>query len=352
MKSANNERGTILVFVTLMIVLLLIMVGMGLDTGHLVYIRSQAQPAVDAAALAAASAVPTGNPAEVNNRVAAFNTSNSYLNSTKNQIGSANITYVNYDSVSNSFTALGSIAGANGVRVALEATNPYGGSPNTAMKSPLFLTPLFNLFGIPTEKTTDVNVSAVAVVRAGPDLPIAMEDNICGTKVGETYPTVESVKLLQSNAKDETSGYTTYYIHNASKTEIYNLLQGGLSCASSPPVGVGFCTELNNGQISSIYSDFEAVFLAGKTESPPRCYFIPVVATGTTFNQCSNILQFARFCPKPGDDGFGLGKTKSADGKGYDKYLYGDITCGANPYNSPWAKCQIPVLVRDKPSGM
>jgi Flp pilus assembly protein TadG len=83
MKAANNERGTILVFVTLMIVLLLIMVGMGLDTGHLVYIRSQAQPAVDAAALAAASAVPTGNPAEVNNRVAAFNTSNSYLNSTK-----------------------------------------------------------------------------------------------------------------------------------------------------------------------------------------------------------------------------------------------------------------------------
>jgi hypothetical protein len=47
-----------------------------------------------------------------------------------------------------------------------------------------------------------------------------------------------------------------------------------------------------------------------------------------------------------------LGKTKSADGKGYDKYLYGDITCGATRYNSLWAKCQIPVLVRDKPSGM
>jgi hypothetical protein len=302
--------------------------------------------------LAAASAVPTGNQAEVNNRVAAFNTSNNYLNSLNNQIGSLNITYVNYDSATNSFTALGStIAGANGVRVALEATNPYGGSPNTAMKSPLFLTPLFNLFGIATAKTADVNVSAVAVVRAAPDLPIAMEEGLCGTKVGQSYST-QQVKLLQANSSDETSGYTTYYITNASKTEVYNLLQGGLTCQGAPSVGVNFCTELNNGQIASIYSDFEAVFLAGKTESPPRCYFIPVVATGTTFNQCSNILQFAKFCPKEGDDGFGLGKTKSADGKGYDKYIYGDITCGANPYNSPWAKCQIPALVRDKPSGM
>ncbi len=352
MNTANNQRGSVLVFVTLMIVLLLIMVGMGLDTGHLAYIRSQGQPAVDAAALAAASAVPTQNTAEVNNRVAAFNATNDYLNSPNNQIGSANITYVNYNSATNTFTAQGSnILGANGVRVALETTNPYGGSPNTQMKSPLFLTPLFNLFGIASAKNANVSVSAVAVVRAAPDLPIAMEEALCGTKVGGVYPTIP-VKLLQANSADETSGYTTFYINAASKTQIYNLLQGGLTCAGAPSVGVGFCTELNNGQISSIYSDFEAVFLAGKTEVPPRCYFIPVVATGVTYNQCSNILQFAQFCPKQGDDGFGLGKTKSADGKGYDKYLFGDITCGANAYESPWAKCQIPVLIRDKPSGM
>ena len=54
MQPLKNEQGYALVFMTLMIVLLLIMVGMGLDTGHLAYIRSQGQPAVDAAALAAA----------------------------------------------------------------------------------------------------------------------------------------------------------------------------------------------------------------------------------------------------------------------------------------------------------
>jgi len=55
MRGVRNEQGFALVFATLMIVLLLVMVGMGLDTGHLVYVRSQGQPAVDSAALAAAS---------------------------------------------------------------------------------------------------------------------------------------------------------------------------------------------------------------------------------------------------------------------------------------------------------
>src|SRR6266508_3726477 len=126
MTSAKNERGAVLVFVTLMIVLLMIMVGMGLDTGHLAYIRSQGQPAVDAAALAAASAIHTGETAQVENRAKAFNSTNNYLNSPNNLIDSANITYVNYDAATNTFTSQGTtLAGANGVRVALETSNPY-----------------------------------------------------------------------------------------------------------------------------------------------------------------------------------------------------------------------------------
>ena len=71
---------------------------------------------------------------------------------------------------------------------------------------------------------------------------------------------------------------------------------GSIGCSGAASVGIGFCTELNNGQISTIYSDFEKVFLAGKTEG--RCYLIPVVATGVTYNQCSNIVDFAQFCQK------------------------------------------------------
>ena len=350
MKTAGDERGSVLVFITLMIVVLTIMVGMGLDTGHLAYIRSQAQPAVDAAALAAASAIHTGDTTQVENRAKAFNAVNNYLNSPNNQIGSTNITYVNYSATTNTFTSLGTtLAGANGVRVALEATNPYGGAGGTALKSPLFLTPLFNLIGIPTEKTTNVSVSAVAIVKSVPDLPIAMEQALCGVKNGAGQYEQQPVKLLQSNAADETSGYTTFYINNASKDQIHNLLMGSLTCASSASVGKGFCTELNNGQISTIYDSFEQVFLKGKTEG--RCHLIPVVATGVTYNQCSEILDFAKFCPKQ-DAGYGVGKTKSADGKGFDKYIIGDITCGADLSNAPWAKCHVTTLVRDAKSGM
>jgi Flp pilus assembly protein TadG len=355
MTSAKNQKGTVLVFVTLMIVLLMIMVGMGLDTGHLAYIRSQGQPAVDAAALAAASAIYTGDTAQAENRAKAFNSTNNYLDSPNNLIDSANLTYINYNASTNTFTSLGTtIAGANGVRVALETTNPYGGAGGTAMKSPLFLTPLFNLFGIPTAKTTNVSVSAVAIVKSAPDLPIAMEQTLCGTKdANGQYQKIEA-KLLQSNTADETSGYTTFYINNASKTTIYELLMGSLSCSGAASVGIGFCTELNNGQISTIYDDFNSVFLKGKTED--RSYLIPVVATGVTYNQCSNILDFARFWPKqsetPDDPGWGIGKTKSADGQGWDKYITGYVKCGADPNDAPWAKCHVTSLVRDAKSGM
>src|SRR4029434_3117778 len=147
MQPLKNEQGYALVFMTLMIVLLLIMVGMGLDTGHLAYIRSQGQPAVDAAALAAAMAIPTGLPAKVGSRAAEFNHvkgtndgGNNYLDSPNNQIGANNVTLINYDQSRNppivaaSGVSSTSTGDANGVRVALEDSNPYGGSVGAPMK--------------------------------------------------------------------------------------------------------------------------------------------------------------------------------------------------------------------------
>src|ERR671910_3604062 len=145
MQAVKNERGYALIFVTLMIVLLLVMVGMALDSGHLAYIRSQGQPAVDAAALAAASAIPSGRWSTVTDRAAKFNpggtnpgTGNNYLNSPDNEISQQNVTLVKYDNATGEFTTSGvNITNANGARVALENTNPYGGSAAKAMESPL-----------------------------------------------------------------------------------------------------------------------------------------------------------------------------------------------------------------------
>jgi uncharacterized membrane protein len=92
MSSMSNDKGSVLVFVTLMIVLLMIMVGMGLDTGQLTYTRATGQTAVDAAALSAVSAIPTRNLGEVQARATAFATENTHLDSNNNPIKGTNVT--------------------------------------------------------------------------------------------------------------------------------------------------------------------------------------------------------------------------------------------------------------------
>jgi hypothetical protein len=200
MTTLSNQNGTVLVFITLMIVRLLIMVGMGLDTGHLAYVRSQGQPAVDAATLAAASAIPTGLPSKVYARVQQLNYDsgtnaggNNYLDSPNNLIDADldspnnlidadNVTLINYDAARDpqiqpaAGTSSTSVGDANGVRVALESTNPYGGNPGTSMKSPLFLTPLLKLFGYTASATQNVSVSAVAVIKGFPVCRLRLPD--------------------------------------------------------------------------------------------------------------------------------------------------------------------------------
>jgi uncharacterized membrane protein len=174
MQFVRNERGSVLVLATLMIVLLLIIVGVGLDTGHLAYVRSQGQPAVDAAALAAAAAIPSLNVTTVMDQATKFNPGgtnpgpgNNYVSSPTNKITDASVTFVKYDPTTHTINTSGiTVSDANGVRVALENTNPYGGTTEAAMKSKLFLTPLFNLFGQTTSTLADVSVSAVGVIRA------------------------------------------------------------------------------------------------------------------------------------------------------------------------------------------
>src|SRR5439155_13944261 len=103
MQFIKNERGSILVFVTLITVLLLVMVGMGLDTGQLTYVRSQGQAAVDAAALAAVSGLRMST-AQIASRAAVFNPKNNFVGSGANQIGASNVSYVKYDFATNQIT--------------------------------------------------------------------------------------------------------------------------------------------------------------------------------------------------------------------------------------------------------
>jgi Putative Flp pilus-assembly TadE/G-like len=346
MQSVKNERGSVLIFATLIIVLLLIMVGMGLDTGHLAYVRSQGQPAVDSAALAAASAIPSGDMIKVTDQAAKFNpgaignpgAGNDYVSSSNpsNKIGPNNVTLVKYSNVTGTFITSGvSIdpkaplsVRANGVRVALENNNPHGGTAGAAMKSPLFLTPLFNLFGQTTSNTADVSTSAVAVIRALPGLPIVVVKDLCdkGTVLLD----------FQSGGKS-TAGWETYYIENASTDQVRALWEALPFCSGQPIVDVGYCGNIANGVNETIVNGhLKPKFKA----EPDRCYLIPVIKNGGNFTQCQTITDWASFCPDKIDPFPTTGTLK------------GTITCGQTTYDSRDTKCYVPFLMRDAKSGM
>jgi len=343
MQSIKNERGAVIVFVTLIIVLLLVMVGMGLDTGHLAYVRSQGQPAVDAAALAAASAIPSGNKPTVEDQAAQFNSGattpgpgNNYVDSPNNQIRRKNVTLIHYDPATRTITPASGVAGAsvgnaNGARVALENSNPYGGTPGTAMTAPLFLTPLLNLLGMTTPGTANVSVSAVAVIQALPGLPIVVTNSLCGTNATLDF---------QSGG---TAGWETYYIDNASTDQVRNLWDALPFCSGQPLVDIGYCGNVANGVNNTIVNaTLKPMFQA----DPKACYLIPVVKAGGNINQCRTITDWASFCPdcKPNGD-----CTDAFAGNGQ---LHGTVTCGQSIWTSRDTKCYVPSLVRDTISGM
>jgi hypothetical protein len=200
------------------------------------------------------------------------------------------------------------------------------------MISRVFLMPLLNLFGDNVNDTAQLNVSAVAVIKAAPGLPIAIEEARC------SQPNPQ--KLLQSSSQTDNSGYTTYWINNASATQIRDLLKNAKTCGGGvPAVGFGFPTNLNNGQISGVYSDFDDVF----KNNPSQCYLIPVVRNGSNWNQTEGIIDFAKFCPDA---------KNPVVKNGSDKYIYGTVTCGQNPYSTTNVSCYVPTLVRDVKSGM
>jgi Flp pilus assembly protein TadG len=336
MRRLHNEQGSVLVFITLMIVLLLIMVGMGLDTGQFSYTRSQGQAAVDAAALAAVSGLPIGD-SEVRERVKAFNSKNDYVQSAANPLGNANITYVQYNTATGVISPLPDIAGANGVRVALEDTNPHtGATTGTGISTPAFLTPLMRLLGQSAPSSVDVSVSAVAALSAIPGIPIAIYQSICN---GSNM--VKDVDLLQSSTKTDNSCYTTYTQDPSSAKAVKAMFDENQTCsglaASSTHIGVGTQIYLNNGQIASTYDPASDLFMK---EQKDRCWMVPVVKDGITCNRTDAIVDWASICPTD------VQKSKSP------KYIRVNLTCNQSLFRTDSNLCFSARLLRDTKSGM
>lgn len=344
MRSVKNEKGAVLVFVTLMIVLLMIMVGMGLDTGQLAYTRSQGQAAVDAAALSAVSGLPAG-AAQVTERVKAFNSSNTYLSSPNNAIdASKNLTYVNYDSATGTITDLPNISGANGVRVALEKTNPYTAvAAGTAMKSPVFLTPLMKLFGQSAPGTVDVSVSAVAALHAVPSIPIAIMQSLCNNNnVNDATP--NPYPLRQTNAIVDNSCWTTYTDNPPSANRVQSLFDASDGCSGLPKNSAALIPgvteiELDNGQQASTYDAAAGLFLDPANSN--AWWYVPIVPTATKCNAQDTFLGWAKI------------QVSAVQKQGSPKYIQANVACGQDDlWNTKNSLCFSSRLLRDTKSGM
>ena len=334
MSSLRNDKGSVLVFMTLMIVLLMIMVGMGLDTGQLTYSRSMGQAAVDASALSAVSALPSRNAGQVQARAAAFNSKNDYIGSPTNTIGSGNVSYVKYDFTTNQIANYSEPIGtANGVRVALEATN--------AISTPAFLTPLFKLFGASASGTNNVNVSAVSVITARPAIPIALWSSVCsGSGIDQI------IQMQHPSPQDgvENSCWTTFLDCSSGAPDIKAGFQTAASCSGASingkiEIGTPICQ--NRGQVNTVLGAADEFFFT--PEHVGRWWLVPVIGgSGNCDPQNPTpVVNWAKIKPT------------FIDKNGNPKYIKADVVCSPTlPQDLDNSLCFSHRLVREPAKGM
>lgn len=368
MQHLRNQAGSVLVFITLMIVVLMVMVGMGLDTGFLTFSRSMGQRAVDMAALAGAAGLAKLDVAAIKSNIEQLNATNDYVKSSGNMIdgtvdpGSGvgkNVTLLKYNFATHSIESNTPVplSNANAVRVALEATNPYsGGASNSAVKTPAFLTPLMNLLGSNSASgSNNVNVSAVAVMLGQPGLPISL--NGCDPAWVGTNTAIPWNQAPSGGSNPNNSGWTTYLDGSVSSPDVIALIRKIAACQGTGGVSVGTNICLNNGQQNPDLRELE-ILIGNNTDGTPQCYLAPIVPSTTNFTGCDNeILAYAQICPLA-VCGPGVNGTKNqnlcTEPNSFGKYLFATIkSCSVADPNAPGVtSCYSLRLVRESKVGM
>jgi hypothetical protein len=195
----------------------------------------------------------------------------------------------------------------------------------------------------------------VAIAQGIPAIPIAIggcpPPGACleqGTDANGN-PWGKKCTLIQTPSTTDVSGFTTFTYSSANAQDIKALIQDPKTCGGKiPAVSVNTCINLNNGQMGTVMQEFYDVYstnpdgLSGEANdpNPTDCGAIPVVAPGIQYNQCSNVLSFAKLC------------IRNVVSTGSPKYVYGDLTCNVSLYDPTATKCYLPRLVRDTKSGM
>jgi hypothetical protein len=345
-----------------MIVILMVMVGLGLDTGFLVLSRSMGQRAVDMAALAGAAGLAKGDAASIESNIRQLmvtGMANDYVDRTNNVIdptvNGKNVTLLTYNFATQKITGpAANVASANAVRVALETTNPYTtASSNTEVNTPAFLTPLMNLFGggASVAGANKVEVSAVSVIQAQPGLPIAI--NGCDPAWVGTDTAIAWNQTPSGGSSPNNSGWTTYLDGSVSSPDVKALIRKIAACQGTGVVNIGTNICLNNGSQTPDLRELE-ILIGTNSNGTPKCYLAPVVPSTSNFTAgCDDpILAYAQICPLaicgPGVNGT-INQNLCTQPSSFGKYLFATVkSCNVgNPNAGGLGACYSFRLVRE-----
>jgi Flp pilus assembly protein TadG len=297
MNILNNERGVVLTFVAMGLFLFLLFLGVALDTGWTVYVRSQGQARVDSAALAGAAGLfdqNTGTRETAAKQLAEdfSDTENPVLTTDTSQ--AEDVIPMHYNPATRELVEAPSWApppngdftqpGANAVRV------------QNAVPTPLFFSGVRNVFGANETGVTDINVDAVGFLGcpagglAGPGTaPIALR----ACRVG--FPNncnVERILYQSPDSGADNSAFTTLFETGAKYCR--DLVTGD---EPSPPVTVNACDVINtvgSGQVESCFCELQDQYPANicnptscaQNPPPAQCVAtLPVVDTGCAGEQ-------------------------------------------------------------------
>lgn len=293
MNPLKNNRGVTLVFIALFLFLLLMFLGLAVDVGWTTYVRNQGQARVDAAALAAASALIS--------QVAATRQSNAQTQAATFASSSNNIVVdaSTSTSVTNVLTPMKYNYSTKTLSAAAGWDPTVGGALNcnavkvtNAVPTPLFFSGIRNVFGGTETGSTTINVEATGYLgcpgTAVPPLPLAF----CSSAIN--YPTNCNVANgLQAPNTTNNSGF----FDPASMGSMSDSLCKGLVNGSPamPAIGGETTINLNNGQLTSCLQDIKTQYNAKKDVSGKWCVPVPVV-DACDFNQSQPVAGFAMFC--------------------------------------------------------
>ena len=145
----------------------------------------------------------------------------------------------------------------------------------------------------------------------------------------------------------ETACWTTYTINPANEPIVEGMVESR-KCDRIPAVSQGQPIYLNNGTIATVIGSVDKTY--GPMPPNKPCFTIPIVSTSANCNQTSPITGFADICLTEVVNG-GPPVTMP-DGGQSNHFLKADVTCNVSLSDKAPNVCSLPVLVRDKLSGM